>query len=136
MSPSTSTITFTLSHPSEVAALVPSSTDLPDLQKLWDCPNICHVPGPNGPLLQMKCLYCGTVFSHVHSTCMLKQVLKRDEFRYVKLKFLINFLPNTRSCTLRKKDSQQQRNMQHRATNIVPLQLCKPPGRKYLWMIC
>ncbi len=76
MSPTTSTITSNLSHPSEMAALVPSLADLPDLQQLWDCPKFCHVQGPNGPLLQMKHLYCGTVFSCVHSTCMLEHVKK------------------------------------------------------------
>ncbi len=104
-SPTTSTISANLSYPSVVVAWVLLFTDLPELQKLLDCPNNCCVPGPNSPLLQMKCLYCGTVFSCVYSTCKLKHVLKMVKFGFVKLTFLINFLPDTRSCTLTKKDS-------------------------------
>ncbi len=77
ISPTTLTISTNWSHPNEVAALLPMSTNLPDLQKSWDYPNICWVPGPNGPLLQIKILYCGTIFSCVHSTCMLRHVLKK-----------------------------------------------------------
>ncbi len=105
MSPTTSTITSNLIHPSEVAALVPSSADLPDLQKLCYCPKTCHFPGPNGPLLQMMCHYWGTVFSHVHSTHAQTCFKTMDKFRYVKL----TFLPNTRSCTFSKKDGWQQK---------------------------
>ncbi len=48
-----------------------SSCELPHLNFTWECPNIKHLPGPNGPHSKM----CKN-FDTAHHTCMLHHILK------------------------------------------------------------
>ncbi len=52
------------------------SFELPPLNFIWECPNIKHLPGQNGPLSKMQCMYCNKIFATAHHTCMLHHVLK------------------------------------------------------------
>ncbi len=65
-------------HPFKTGVTLPSElSKLPGVVKIWDCLNLSHVSGSNGSFSKMKCHYYGTVFSYVHSTQMLKHVLKK-----------------------------------------------------------
>ncbi len=102
LSPSTSTILSIVSDLAEKEEQLLSSnqSNLLDLLYIWDCECISHVPGPNFCNFQMKSHHCRLIFSHVHSTCMIKHVSKKVKFKFVKITYLTYFLLVIESCIL------------------------------------